>query len=370
MAAARSLLLALPVLAACAGLPDAPAGLDRAIWVTRHDWRTAADVERVVHDCADAGFAAVLFQVRGNGTVLFDSRFEPWSEQFGFRHPGFDPLATAVAAAHARGLQLHAWVNAIPGWRGNAPPADPRQLWNARPDWFLADRHGQRQALARGGYLCLNPCLPEVREHLVALCRELATRYRVDGIHLDYIRFVDRDQKGGAVYPTNARSVALCRRETGKDALLEPAALERWKTECVTRLVAAIRSELRRTRPELPLTAAVIADPARALADSNQDWPRWAEQRLVDALLPMNYSADDAEFRARAGREVDAGGAVAVIVGVGAYRHEDPAQTVRQLDAAHAAGASGTAVFAYASVFGNDRRAHRDALRAWNRRGR
>src|SRR5688572_17344316 len=143
--AMRGLALASLLLAGCASLPDAPAGLERAIWVTRYDWKTAADIDRVMQECADTGFGAVLFQVRGNGTVLFDSKYEPWSEQFGFRDPGFDPLQTAVAAAHARGLKLHAWVNMIPGWRGTAAPTDARQLWNARPGWFLADRHGQRQ---------------------------------------------------------------------------------------------------------------------------------------------------------------------------------------------------------------------------------
>ena len=37
-----------------------------------------------------AGFTAVMFQVRGNGTALYPSAFEVWSERFEYRDPGFE----------------------------------------------------------------------------------------------------------------------------------------------------------------------------------------------------------------------------------------------------------------------------------------
>jgi len=64
----------------------------RAVWVTRWDYETREDVSRIMEDCADAGFDTVLFQVRGNGTAFYDSAIEPWAEELGGKHPGFDPL--------------------------------------------------------------------------------------------------------------------------------------------------------------------------------------------------------------------------------------------------------------------------------------
>src|SRR5690606_18512806 len=132
------------LLSACASSSPAtpvPSAVEKAVWVSRFEYETAADIGRIMDRCAAAGFDSVMFQVRGNGTVLYPSRLEIWSEQTDFRSPGFDPLAHAIHAAHARGLRLHAWVNVLTGWRTAARasvprPSDPRQLLQHRRGWF------------------------------------------------------------------------------------------------------------------------------------------------------------------------------------------------------------------------------------------
>ncbi|MGE0481604.1 MAG: glycoside hydrolase family 10 protein, partial [Phycisphaerae bacterium] len=182
-----ALTFGLVVLAGCA--PKQAAIRDwRAIWVTRFDYKSEADVQRIIRNCADAGFNQVVFQVRGNANAFYDSKLEPWAVELGGKHPGWDPLAVAVRAARARKVGLHAWVNVMPAWRGTKPPANPEQLYNKRPEWFWYDQHGNRQALS-DFYVSLNPCLPEVREYHVDVFEEIVARYDVDGLHLDYIRF-------------------------------------------------------------------------------------------------------------------------------------------------------------------------------------
>lgn len=64
----------------------------------------------------------VILQVRPTADALWPSPCEPWS---GFltgvqgQHPGWDPLRTAVAEAHRRGLGLHAWFNSATDPRGS-----------------------------------------------------------------------------------------------------------------------------------------------------------------------------------------------------------------------------------------------------------
>ena len=184
----------------------------RAIWVTRFDYKTESDVARIVDNCANAGFNAILFQVRGNGTAFYDSKLEPWADELGGKDPGFDPLALAVERAHSHDVELHAYVNVMPAWRGTEPPEDPEQLYNAHPEWFWYDQHGDRQALS-SFYVSLNPCLPEVREYIVAVFEDLAARYDIDGLHLDYIRFPNEPPatpKGSGIdYPHDAKTLAL-----------------------------------------------------------------------------------------------------------------------------------------------------------------
>ncbi|MBK8913747.1 MAG: family 10 glycosylhydrolase [Phycisphaerales bacterium] len=281
--------------------PPAPLAEARAVWVTRFEYRTADDVRRIIRNCADAGFNIVLFQVRGNGTAFYRSRLEPWAVELGGRDPGFDPLAVACEEARARRVQLHAWVNVMPAWRGTRPPLDEKQLYNRKPEWFWYDQEGKRQALS-SFYVSLNPCLPEVRQYIVEVFREIVAEYPVDGLHLDYIRFPSEppaSPPGGKTdYPRDAVTLAIYKAETGLAPDDDPAAWKRWRTEQVTRLVADIRAMMRQVRPTATLTAAVVSVAQNGL-NRHQDGVRWVNDDLVDAAILMNYTNDPAEFDRR-----------------------------------------------------------------------
>lgn len=286
----------------------APAGPLRAVWVTRYDYKTPTDVARIMDNCRSAGFNTVLFQVRGNGTVSYPSRIEPWSQRYDFRDPGYDPLAVAVHEAHRRGLALHAWVNVMPAWSGDGPPPIRNQLYHTRPHWFWYDATGKRQPIThrvgdrtRNWYVSLNPCLPEVRQYLVAVMREIVANYPVDGLHLDYIRFPNEAVLPGEQvpdYPRDRRTLARFHRVAGATPEAHPAAWNRWRTAQVTQLVAEIQGMVRDVRPEAVLSAAVKTDPRGGLPHF-QDAPSWARDGLVDALYLMNYTPGVEEFAAR-----------------------------------------------------------------------
>ena len=59
---------------------------------------------------------AIFFQVRPACDAFYASPIEPWSEYLTgvmgkAPEPFYDPLAFAIAEAHKRGLELHAWFN-------------------------------------------------------------------------------------------------------------------------------------------------------------------------------------------------------------------------------------------------------------------
>ncbi len=283
-------------------------GQARAIWVTRFDYNKPNDIVRIMDNCRNAGFNMVLFQVRGNGTVSYKSKIEPWAEQYNFRDPGFDPLALAIDEAHSRGMQLHAWVNVMPAWRGPGTPAIKEQLYHAHPDWFWYDKRGVRQPIrhqvgkkTRDWYVSLNPCLPEVRHYLVDLFRELVTNYDVDGLHMDYIRFPNEPVvKGERIpdYPRDKRTLALFRKDTGHTPDSNKKSWTQWRTEQVTRLVSDVRQMMKQAKPSAALSAAVGSVPQRALKHY-QDGQRWLELGLLDAVCLMNYTPDAEEFTSR-----------------------------------------------------------------------
>ena len=109
----------------------------RGVWiatVSNIDWpsRPALHSDRQkagltgLLDCArDLGMNAVVLQVRPQSDACYASAIEPWSEYLSGRmgrapEPLYDPLEFAVAEAHRRGMELHAWVNP---YRALAPGA-------------------------------------------------------------------------------------------------------------------------------------------------------------------------------------------------------------------------------------------------------
>ncbi len=281
----------------------------RAVWVTRWDYKEADDITRIMDNCADAGFNTVLFQVRGNGTVFYDSPHEPWAEEFDFKSPGYDPLQKACHEARRRGLDLHAWVNVMPAWRGPKEPAAKNQLYHTHPEWFWYDKDGNRQPLnhtvgnkQRGWYVSLNPCLPEVRDYLAELFADIAARYEIQGLHMDYIRFPREPVVSGEVipdYPRDERTLALYKADTDFAPDDDENAWTEWRIEQVNKLVKEIHGKLRRARPAAVLTAAVGSEPDRATKSYFQDARTWMDRGIIDAVVLMNYTSDPTVFEQR-----------------------------------------------------------------------
>lgn len=330
----------------------------RAIWVTRFDYKTSEDVTRIIENCADAGFNAIMFQVRGNGTAFYDSNFEPWADELGGSDPGFDPLALAIDETHDRDIELHAYVNVMPAWRGTEPPTNPEQLYIQRPEWFWYDQNGDRQALS-SFYVSLNPCLPEVREYLVEVFREIVSRYDVDGLHLDYIRFPNEPpatpRGSGRDYPRDQRTLALYREQAGLAPDDDPQAWNRWRTEQVTKLVADIHGMIRRTKPEVVLSAAIGSVRERGLRHF-QDGRRWMDDGIVDLVMLMNYTDSPEIFAERIEPWLADEPEVPVVPGLWFGRHRDKsveeavAAVKEQIEIAREKTGN-FCVFAYSSLF-------------------
>jgi uncharacterized lipoprotein YddW (UPF0748 family) len=351
-----------------------PRDSEHAIWVTRWDYRTAADITRIAANCKDAGVDTILFQVRGNATVSYRSSIEPWSELFDYKDPGFDPLANMIEAAHTGGMRVVAWVNVMPAWYGPTAPTSPSQVWNKHPEWLWYDQKGVRQGFSEKFYVSLNPCLPEVRTYLVSVVEEIVTRYEVDGVHLDYIRFPNENPAiptgSGIDYPRDKQTLKLFKEFSGKSPDDDRAGWNQWRTDQVTAVVRQIRLMLRARKRSVELSAAVGVTRANALGHF-QDAERWLSEDLVDAVYPMNYTADSRLFGKRCDVWKSAAKSKRVVMGVMFEKGMNETLRVevqRGLDQFN-----GFAAFAYGSLFETpndavDRpdeasRAQRDALR-------
>jgi len=340
----------------------------RAVWVTRFDYKTAADVDAIVANCVRFGFTDIFFQIRGNGTVSYPSKVEPWAfELTGTdasstgRSPGWDPLKVAADSAKKRGIRLHAYMNVLPGWRGiKDPPRSAGQLWTAHPDWFMVDSLGQRMQPTGGWYSFLNPALPEVRQHLNRLAAELA-RYDIAGLHLDYIRFpYDYKDVAPQLYPKASAEVIKKKSDFSYDRF-SMQQVQRYKgnwgafrRESVSQVVSGLHQtfETQRGTPCV-ISSSVLADFDLGYGTAFQDSRRWAKDQMVDWLVPMNYNAALFDERLVKMRKSLGRHATSAQLVVGIDCKAAPAEIRRQIAAVRKAGCRGYALFAYSYLFEN-----------------
>ena len=138
-----------------------------------------AELVRILDTLAATGINTVYLQVRPESDALYASSLEPWSywltgTQGTAPSPLWDPLDFAINAAHARGMQLHAWLNPYRA-KQSTPVLAANHVARLHPDWTFVS----------GTLTMLNPGLPQVRDYLTQVIADIATRYDIDGIHFD-----------------------------------------------------------------------------------------------------------------------------------------------------------------------------------------
>ncbi|MBI4476167.1 MAG: family 10 glycosylhydrolase [Acidobacteria bacterium] len=327
----------------------------RALWVDAFHAgiRSPQEADELIAAARRAHLNTLFVQVRRRGDALYTKGVEPPLDDPAY-DSSFDALAYIVDGAHREGLQVHAWVNAMPTWRDEAPPRDARHLFNrhgpaaaGEENWFTASPSGDHKFPV--GYF-VDPGHPAAAAYLVEIYLNIVRSYDVDGIHFDYIRYPETAERlpRGAGVGYNAVALERFRRNTGRTDMPAPGdeAWMAWRRAQVTSLVRRISIEAKAIKPHVKVSAAVIpwgvpptnekdfADVA-PMQRVFQNWHEWMREGLIDLAVPMNYATEtDArvrdwfngwirwEKRHKHGRQL--------AVGVGAYRNA-PEATLAQI---------------------------------------
>jgi uncharacterized lipoprotein YddW (UPF0748 family) len=380
----------LMVLAALCGFAIARAGAAptatevRALWVTRSSLSTPETIQRMVASASEHGFNTLFVQVRGRGDAYFNSGRERRASALAAQPDTFDPLAETLTRARDAGLRVHAWVNVNLVSSAAELPSSREHVIYEHPEWLMVSRELAPELLAidvrspeylgklarwtrantdtvEGLYA--SPIHRGVHDHMSDVVADLVTRYPIDGVHLDYVRYPgsDFDYSRAAVgaFEDEMRSQvspAEQARVTGLEAI-DPFAWPeafpqdwlQFRQTRLTGLIARLRSTATRLRPGTIVSAAVVPDAAAAVRDNMQDWRTWVDNGFVDALCPMAYTPDPHVFAEQITAVRALAGFRPVWAGIGAYRLS-ARETIDNIATARRLGASGIVLFSYDSL--------------------
>jgi uncharacterized lipoprotein YddW (UPF0748 family) len=235
---------------------------------------------------------AILLQVRPASDALYASNFEPWSEYLQGRmgkapSPFYDPLEFAVAEAHYRGLELHAWFNPF---RARHKPAKDgsvaaNHVTQAHPDWVR--RYGSQHWLEPGD--------TRVHDHVIAVMMDVVRRYDIDGLVIDdyFYPYPEKDVSGKVLpFPDDAAWKAF--QAAG-------GTLDRgdWRRENVNRFVQRLYNNIKKEKAWVKFGVSPFGiwhkgTPAKitgmdAYGEIYTDSRKWFASGWLDYLAPQLY---------------------------------------------------------------------------------
>lgn len=339
----------------------APAPPVDFLWVVRGTLADSLGVRRLVERAKAMGVRGLLVQVVGRGDAWYRSDLLPRPEAM--NGAGRDPLGELLPLAHAAGLEVHAWMNCCLVWSAEHRPRDLRHVLHEHPEWVARLRDGrsmarlttrERRRLRVEGVF-LSPAHPGVRTWVAGIAKEIASRYDVDGLHLDYIRQpgidVGYDPTTRAQFALRAGADPL---QFGRLPAAERARMDSawaaFQREQVTAIVREVRDSLDVVRPGLSLSAAVLADTFAALGRNRQAWGEWLRSGLLDRAFPMCYAPPVQTVLGQLAGLSETVGTDRLVPGIAVY-NTPPSTAAAKIKGARALGFPAVALYSYDSLW-------------------
>ncbi len=253
-----------------------------------------AELISLLDQAAQLHLNAIFFQVRPVADALYASPLEPWSEyltgvQGKMPSPFYDPLALAVAEAHKRGLQLHAWFN--PFRAGHPEAKSPPALNHAVRTHPELIRHYGKQ-------IWFDPGEPESQSRALAAVLDVVKRYDVDGVVFDdyFYPYPEKNWSGKVMdFPDDAswkkKSISSTIEITRDD----------WRRDNINQFIQKVSSSVHAAKPWVQfgispfgiwrpgVPAGIDAKALDAYGKLYADAPLWLRNGWVDYLAPQLY---------------------------------------------------------------------------------
>jgi uncharacterized lipoprotein YddW (UPF0748 family) len=200
--------------------------------------------------------------------------------------PHYDPLEFAVAEAHRRGLELHAWFNPFRARHTSASSTVARNhVSKTRP--HLVVQYGKQW--------WLDPGLQETHDHSVNVILDVVKRYDVDGVHMDDY-FYPYPERGADRKNLDFPDTASWRRYVASGG---KATRDDWRRSNVDKFVHRLNQAVHAEKSHVKFSISPFGiwrpgHPAQikgldAYAELYADARKWLAHGWVDFMVPQLY---------------------------------------------------------------------------------
>ena len=284
----------------------------RVLWVDLfHDGlRTQKEADTMLQTAKDAGYNTVVIEVRKACDAYYNSQMEP-------RNPavqsGFDPLHYITTRAHqfSPRMEVYAWlVTYRARISGDSMWKNPNHVFQQHPEWLSQKKNGDKSGNSDTWFL--DPGVPQVIDYNLLVVRDILSRYDVDGIIFDYVRYPESEGSGNqwGYNPIAIKRFNELYKRSGTPAPDDPQFSEFRRLQIYDQ-VRKVYAHVRAWRPNVKIGAATITwgglgsdfRQSSAYAEIMQNWPGMAMDGWLDVVMPMNYKRENNASQAKDHRD-------------------------------------------------------------------
>lgn len=320
---------------------------NRAVWLRPRD-TGIEQIKKRLDMLKDLNINILYLETYWNGYAIYPTGNGILQQNPMFK--GLDILEAYLKEAHARGIEVHAWVE---NFLTDSP------VVAIRPEWMAVSRKGDTFYLENGAtkYHFMNPALPEVRDFLSGMYKDLVKKYNLDGIQFDYMRYSHSgDYTNDFGYDAYTRQ--LFKNYAGTDPIaLKPGDTlwEEWcsfRTQLVSSYAYRVISQVKSLKPGIKISADVWPEYDETLVDIYQDPKTWVRNDYINNLIPMSYYLNESPVVEDIMNSLEfTRGYSQITSGIASFNKVDAKVLLRQVNAIRASNTKGISIFEFESLF-------------------
>lgn len=336
-----------------------------ALWIVRNNISTPEKIDKLVKLIKDTNIKNIFVQVRGRGDSYYNSEFEPLA----FDVPaGFDPLKYLIEKTNNTDIKVHAWINVSFVLNAEDYPPDMRHILSKHPEWITYDYTGRAMSdyskreleknLLEGFFI--DPAIPGVKKHIAGIVTDILSKYRLNGIHLDFIRYPysgynSYEKRYLSDFGYNPEARKIFKRKYGVDPIKinrlkdspQKELFDQFRRDQVTDIVKIVNRIVKSTDKNLVLSAAVMPRYDWGKKVYFQDWPVWLNEKYIDLACVMSYTSSTSSFKNYVEYANDTRYNDKIFMGIGVKQGTKLKKAMEQIDISYNRGMRGYAIFSF-----------------------
>ncbi len=231
------------------------------------------NILKMLNNIANDGFNMLIFHVRSSSDSIYNSAIFPSSnyvvDMEGDPLP-FDILQYVIEEAHARGIEVHAWINPY----RIRTTTDISTISNSNPAYKWLNTSNVKVVEGKG--IFYNPASEEVQNLITEGVKEIVKNYQVDGIFFDDYFYPDKE-----IDLTNYLDY---QNEGGK------LTLDAYRLDNVNKLVKKVYSTIKKENKSVLFGIGPEGNIDNNYEENYADTKKWvSEEGYIDYIMPQVY---------------------------------------------------------------------------------